>query len=134
MGHRVGYLLAILALAGILSAAPQGQLAARGKNSSSLLCHFVIFSPEYSRVNRLPPHSNSTDLFNFCLAINNDDFNKMYLYAQYAAASYCYANNGNAPNPTSIINCSGAYSLNNGKSNCPDVESNKGKVVKTFTG
>ncbi|KAF2432416.1 alpha/beta-hydrolase [Tothia fuscella] len=68
------------------------------------------------------------------LGITDGDFNTLNLYSQYAAASYCYSNNGNAPAPDPRINCSGAFSLNNRQSNCPLVERNGATVISPFTG
>ncbi|KAF2429952.1 alpha/beta-hydrolase [Tothia fuscella] len=54
------------------------------------------------------------------------DYNNLRLYAQYAAAAYCNANNGGSINPTPQITCAGALMVNGGqsdRSNCPLVES-----------
>jgi hypothetical protein len=63
------------------------------------------------------------------------DYNNTRLYAQYAAAAYCNANNGGSINPTPQITCAGALMVNGGQSNqsnCPLVEAAGAATIIKF--
>jgi hypothetical protein len=67
--------------------------------------------------------TTSTVLTSLSIAITPDDLRLNTLYAQYAAAAYCNANNNNQINSNPRLNCSGAVKNNGGQSNCLAVES-----------